>query len=191
AAAGTLRNLDPKVTAKRNLSTFLYTVADFGEAQADRQSKALDLLDELGLKTNQERRTVQTIDDVWEYVMNYQEHRNDLPYEIDGIVIKVDEFDVQDEVGFTVRAPRWAIAYKFPAEEARSVVREIEWTVGRTGVVTPTAVMDPVQLAGTTVQRASLHNVDLIKEKDIRLFDTVFVHKAGDIIPEVTRVDLD
>ena len=191
AAAGTLRTLDPRVTAKRNLNTFLYNIAALNQSDIRSQSDALHLLDELGLKTNHERVTVNTIDEVWDFVSKYQKERNQLPYEIDGIVIKVDSFDVQEEVGFTVRAPRWAIAYKFPAEEAISVVREIEWTVGRTGVVTPTAIMDPVQLAGTVVQRASLHNVDLIKERDIRLEDKVFVHKAGDIIPEVLRVDLD
>ncbi len=191
AAAGGLRNLDPKETAKRNLNTFLYTVGDFGELTAISQEDALHQLDELGLRTNQDRKVFQTIEEVWAYTQEFQEKRTALPYEIDGIVIKVNEFDVQKEVGFTVKAPRWAIAYKFPAEEAHTVIRDIEWSVGRTGVVTPTAIMDPVQLAGTTVQRASLHNEDLIHERDIRLLDTVVVHKAGDIIPEVTRVILD
>ena len=191
AAAGGLRNLDPKETAKRNLNTFLYTVGDFGELTAVSQEDALNQLDELGIRTNHDRRVFQTIEEVWEYTQAFQEKRTALPYEIDGIVIKVNEFEVQEEVGYTVKAPRWAIAYKFPAEEAHTVVRDIEWSVGRTGVVTPTAIMDPVQLAGTTVQRASLHNEDLIHERDIRLLDTVVVHKAGDIIPEVTRVILD
>lgn len=191
AAAGGLRNLDTKETAKRNLNTFLYTVGDFGELTAISQEDALHQLDELGLRTNQDRKVFQTIEEVWAYTQEFQEKRTALPYEIDGIVIKVNEFDVQKEVGFTVKAPRWAIAYKFPAEEAHTVIRDIEWSVGRTGVVTPTAIMDPVQLAGTTVQRASLHNEDLIHERDIRLLDTVVVHKAGDIIPEVTRVVLD
>lgn len=191
AAAGGLRNLDPKETAKRNLNTFLYTVADFGEIQAESQSEALNQLDTLGLRTNHERRVFDSIEEVWQYVQDFQEKRADLPYDIDGIVIKVNDFSAQEELGFTVKAPRWAIAYKFPAEEAYTVLRDIEWTVGRTGVVTPTAIMDPVRLAGTTVQRASLHNEDLIKARDIRLHDTVVVHKAGDIIPEVTRVLLD
>lgn len=191
AAAGGLRNLDPKVTAKRNLNTFLYTIGDFGELTAVSQEDALHQLDELGLRTNHDRRVFQTIEEVWAYTQEFQEKRTALPYEIDGIVIKINEFAVQEEVGFTVKAPRWAIAYKFPAEEAHTVIRDIEWSVGRTGVVTPTAIMDPVQLAGTTVQRASLHNEDLIHERDIRLLDTVVVHKAGDIIPEVTRVILD
>ncbi|SDQ15746.1 NAD-dependent DNA ligase LigA [Carnobacterium viridans] len=191
AAAGGLRNLDPKVTAKRNLNTFLYTIGDFGELTAVSQEDALHQLDELGLRTNHDRKVFQTIEEVWAYTQEFQEKRTALPYEIDGIVIKINEFAVQEEVGFTVKAPRWAIAYKFPAEEAHTVIRDIEWSVGRTGVVTPTAIMDPVQLAGTTVQRASLHNEDLIHERDIRLLDTVVVHKAGDIIPEVTRVILD
>ncbi|MER2225955.1 MAG: NAD-dependent DNA ligase LigA [Carnobacterium sp.] len=191
AAAGGLRNLDPKETAKRNLNTFLYTIGDFGELTAVSQEDALHQLDELGLRTNHDRRVFQTIEEVWAYTQEFQEKRTALPYEIDGIVIKVNEFAVQEEVGFTVKAPRWAIAYKFPAEEAHTIIRDIEWSVGRTGVVTPTAIMDPVQLAGTTVQRASLHNEDLIHERDIRLLDTVVVHKAGDIIPEVTRVILD
>lgn len=188
AAAGGLRNLNPKETAKRNLNTFMYTIADFGELDAVSQSDALDQLDTIGIRTNHERRVYETIEEVWAYVQEFQEHRSGLPYDIDGIVIKVNDFEAQKDIGYTIKAPRWAIAYKFPAEEAHTVIRTIEWTVGRTGVVTPTAIMDPVQLAGTTVQRASLHNVDLIKERDIRLFDTVVVHKAGDIIPEVTRV---
>ena len=191
AAAGGLRNLDAKETAKRNLNTFLYTVADFGEMSATSQEEALNQLDELGIRTNHERQVFDTIEEVWKYVQLFHDKRAALPYEIDGIVIKVNEFDTQADIGFTVKAPRWAIAYKIPAEEGHTVVRNIEWTVGRTGVVTPTAIMDPVQLAGTTVQRASLHNVDLIQERDIRLQDTVVVHKAGDIIPEVTRVLLD
>lgn len=188
AAAGGLRNLDPKETAKRNLNTFMYTVADFGELTADSQSDALKQLDEIGIRTNHERQVFETIEEVWEYTQTFEEQRSSLEYDIDGIVIKVNTFAAQEDIGFTIKAPRWAIAYKFPAEEAHTIVRQIEWTVGRTGVVTPTAVMDPVQLAGTTVQRASLHNVDLIRERDIRLYDTVVIHKAGDIIPEVTRV---
>lgn len=191
AAAGTIRNLDPKVTASRNLSVFLYSMAQLDDKEVDSQSEALDLLDELGLKTNPERRVFETIDDVWAFVEEYQEQRTDLPYEIDGIVIKVNELDNQEKAGYTVKAPRWAIAYKFPAEESETLLRSVEWSVGRTGVVTPTAIMDPVQLAGTTVQRASLHNIDLMKEKDIRLGDTVVVRKAGDIIPEVVKVNKD
>nr|WP_080145421.1 NAD-dependent DNA ligase LigA [Marinilactibacillus piezotolerans] len=191
AAAGTLRNLDPRVTASRNLNIFLYSMVQYGTLEIETQSQALSTLNDLGLRTNPERAVFQSIEDVWSYVEEYQEKRANLPYEIDGIVIKVNHFDRQEQAGYTVKAPRWAIAYKFPAEESRTVVNEIEWSVGRTGVVTPTAIMNPVQLAGTTVQRASLHNVDLIKERDIRLHDTVFVRKAGDIIPEVIRVDFE
>ncbi|AQP52926.1 DNA ligase (NAD(+)) LigA [Vagococcus penaei] len=191
AAAGSLRQLDAKVTAKRNLSTFIYTVATPELFTATTQSGALDELDSLGLKTNHERQLCDSIESVWEYIEAFRDRRHELDYEIDGIVIKVDDFSAQEEIGYTVKAPKWAIAYKFPAEEAETVVREIEWTVGRTGVITPTAIMDPVRLAGTTVSRASLHNTDLIQEKDIRLFDHVMIHKAGDIIPEVTRVLMD
>lgn len=188
AAAGSLRQLDPKVVAKRNLSTFIYTVADTTGFDFNSQNDSLIKLEELGLKINNERKLCHSIDEVWDYIENFRDKRHELDYEIDGIVIKVNDFIAQEEIGYTVKAPRWAIAYKFPAEEAETVIHDIEWTVGRTGVVTPTAVMDPVQLAGTTVARASLHNVDLITEKDIRLLDHVMIHKAGDIIPEVTRV---
>ncbi len=188
AAAGSLRQLDPKVAAKRNLSTFIYTVADTTGFDFNSQNDSLIKLEELGFKINKERKLCDSIDEVWDYIENFRDKRHELDYEIDGIVIKVNDFTAQEEIGYTVKAPRWAIAYKFPAEEAETVIRDIEWTVGRTGVVTPTAVMDPVQLAGTTVARASLHNVDLITEKDIRLLDHVMIHKAGDIIPEVTRV---
>ncbi len=188
AAAGSLRQLDSKVTSSRNLSTFLYTVADFGALTAATQAEALDQLDAAGLRTNHERRVCRSIEEVWTYIEEYQEKRQTLPYEIDGIVVKVNEFSSQAEIGYTVKAPKWAIAYKFPAEEAKTVIQDIEWTIGRTGVVTPTAIMTPVRLAGSTVSRASLHNYDLIQEKDIRLLDAVMIHKAGDIIPEVTSV---
>ena len=191
AAAGSLRQLDPKIAAKRNLSVFLYSSPSVEELNVSTQEELLEKMAEIGFVTNPERLKCQTIDEVWNYIETIASKRPDLPYEIDGMVIKVNDFTAQEEIGFTVKAPRWAIAYKFPAEEAQTVVRNIEWTVGRTGVVTPTAVMDPVQLAGTTVRRASLHNIDLIKERDIRLEDTVVIHKAGDIIPEVTRVILE
>lgn len=191
AAAGSLRQLDPKIAAKRNLSVFLYSSPSVEELNVSTQEELLEKMAEIGFVTNPERLKCQTIDEVWNYIETIASKRPDLPYEIDGMVIKVNDFSAQEEIGFTVKAPRWAIAYKFPAEEAQTVVRDIEWTVGRTGVVTPTAVMDPVQLAGTTVRRASLHNIDLIKERDIRLEDTVVIHKAGDIIPEVTRVILE
>ncbi|HFK9593504.1 TPA: NAD-dependent DNA ligase LigA [Enterococcus faecium] len=191
AAAGSLRQLDSKITAKRNLDTFLYTVADFGPMQAKTQYDALEELEKIGFHTNREKRLCHSIDEVWSYIEEYHDKRVDLPYEIDGIVIKVNEFSLQDQLGFTVKAPRWATAYKFPPEEVETLIENIEWTVGRTGVVTPTAIMTPVRVAGTTVSRASLHNGDYIKLKDIRLKDTVLIYKAGDIIPEVSQVVLD
>lgn len=191
AAAGSLRQLDSKITAKRNLDTFLYTVADFGPMQAKTQYDALEELEKIGFHTNREKRLCHSIDEVWSYIEEYHDKRVDLAYEIDGIVIKVNEFSLQDQLGFTVKAPRWAAAYKFPPEEVETLIENIEWTVGRTGVVTPTAIMTPVRVAGTTVSRASLHNGDYIKLKDIRLKDTVLIYKAGDIIPEVSQVVLD
>ncbi|MFV0561258.1 MAG: NAD-dependent DNA ligase LigA [Enterococcus sp.] len=190
AAAGSLRQLDSKVTAKRNLDTFLYTLADFGPLTATNQFDALAELDKNGFHTNQERRLCHSIEEVWRYIEEFQEKRSELSYEIDGIVIKVNDFALQDTLGFTVKAPRWATAYKFPPEEAITRLDTIEWTVGRTGVVTPTAVMEPVRIAGSTVSRASLHNYDYIKAKDIRINDQVVLYKAGDIIPEIAHVVL-
>ncbi|QLK86416.1 NAD-dependent DNA ligase LigA [Staphylococcus sp. 17KM0847] len=188
AAAGSLRQLDSKLAAARKLDIFLYSINDFTELEATSQSEALDELDALGFKTNQERREVTSIDGVLDYIAYWTEHREKLPYDIDGIVIKVNDIDHQDEMGFTQKSPRWAIAYKFPAEEVVSTLQNIELSIGRTGVVTPTAVLEPVRVAGTTVSRASLHNEDLIHDKDIRIGDSVVVKKAGDIIPEVVRV---
>ncbi|MCU7766113.1 MULTISPECIES: NAD-dependent DNA ligase LigA [Priestia] len=188
AAAGSLRQLDPKIAAKRNLDIFVYAMTDTGELEIDSHSESLNLLDELGFKTNRERQTCETIDDVIAYIESWQTQRPELSYDIDGIVVKVDSFDQQAELGTTAKSPRWAIAYKFPAEEVVTKLVNIELTVGRTGVITPTAILEPVQVAGTTVQRASLHNEDLIREKDIRIGDYVVVKKAGDIIPEVVNV---
>lgn len=188
AAAGSLRQLDTSLTSKRHLSIFLYGTTRPEILNVNSQSAALDKLDELGFKTNQERAVKKDIDGVIEYVNYWVEHRNDLPYEIDGIVIKVNDLILQEEIGYTVRSPKWATAYKFPAEEAKTKILDIELTVGRTGVITPTAILEPVRVAGTTVSRASLHNHELIEEKDIRINDTVIIHKAGDIIPEVVRV---
>lgn len=187
AAAGSLRQLDPKLAAKRNLSIFLYSVNDLTELEADTQSGALDELDQVGFKTNRERRLVTDIEGVLEYITYWEKHRNDLEYDIDGIVIKVNAFSSQEEMGFTAKSPRWAIAYKFPAEEVVTDLLDIELTVGRTGAITPTAILEPVKVAGTTVARASLHNHELIEEKDIRINDKVIIRKAGDIIPEVVR----
>lgn len=187
AAAGSLRQLDSKLAAKRRLSIFLYSVNDFTNFHATSQSEALDELDELGFKTNQNRKRESDIEGVLEYIKYWTEKRQDLSYDIDGIVIKVNDLEEQDELGYTQKLPRWAIAYKFPAEEVVTTLHDIELSVGRTGVVTPTAVLEPVRVAGTTVSRASLHNEDLIHEKDIRIGDSVVIKKAGDIIPEVVR----
>lgn len=187
AAAGSLRQLDPKLAAKRKLSVFLYSVNDFTDFDATTQSGALDELDRLGFKTNHERMRVGDIEGVLEYIEKWTKQREQLSYDIDGIVIKVNDIEQQDEMGYTQKSPRWAIAYKFPAEEVVTKLQDIELSIGRTGVVTPTAILDPVRVAGTTVSRASLHNEDLIHERDIRIGDSVVVKKAGDIIPEVVK----
>ena len=187
AAAGSLRQLDSKLTAKRKLDIFLYSVNDLTEIEADSQSEALNNLDELGFKTNKERETFDDIEGVLSFINKWTEQRNNLSYDIDGIVIKVDDLSQQEVLGFTQKSPRWAIAYKFPAEEVLTTLTDIELSIGRTGVVTPTAILEPVKVAGTTVSRASLHNEDLIHEKDIRIGDKVVIKKAGDIIPEVVK----
>lgn len=186
AAAGTLRQLDTAVVAQRGLATFLYQEASPTEATS--QSQVLEQLDRLGFVTNHDYQLATSMDEVWAFIEKMAERREELPYEIDGIVIKVNDLAIQEELGFTVKAPRWAVAYKFPAEEKEAEILSVDWTVGRTGVVTPTANLSPVQLAGTTVSRATLHNVDYIAEKDIRVGDTVIVYKAGDIIPAVLKV---
>ena len=186
AAAGTLRQLDTAVVAKRNLATFLYQEAS--PSTRDSQEKVLKHLEQLGFVVNPKRILAENIDEIWDFIQEVGEEREKLPYDIDGVVIKVNDLASQEELGFTVKAPKWAVAYKFPAEEKEAQLLSVDWTVGRTGVVTPTANLTPVQLAGTTVSRATLHNVDYIAEKDIRKDDTVIVYKAGDIIPAVLRV---
>lgn len=186
AAAGTLRQLDTAVVAKRNLATFLYQEAS--PSTRDSQEKVLEHLEQLGFVVNPKRILAESIDEVWDFIQEVGQEREKLPYDIDGVVIKVNDLAGQEELGFTVKAPKWAVAYKFPAEEKEAQLLSVDWTVGRTGVVTPTANLTPVQLAGTTVSRATLHNVDYIAEKDIRKDDTVIVYKAGDIIPAVLRV---
>lgn len=186
AAAGTLRQLDTAVVAKRNLATFLYQEAS--PSTRDSQEKVLKHLEQLGFVVNPKRILAENIDEIWNFIQEVGEERDNLPYDIDGVVIKVNDLASQEELGFTVKAPKWAVAYKFPAEEKEAQLLSVDWTVGRTGVVTPTANLTPVQLAGTTVSRATLHNVDYIAEKDIRKDDTVIVYKAGDIIPAVLRV---
>ena len=186
AAAGTLRQLDTAVVSKRNLATFLYQEAS--PSTRDSQEKVLKHLEQLGFVVNQRRLLAHSMDEVWAFIQEIGRERDQLPYDIDGVVIKVNDLAGQEQLGFTVKAPKWAVAYKFPAEEKEAKLLSVDWTVGRTGVVTPTANLTPVQLAGTTVSRATLHNVDYIAEKDIRKDDTVIVYKAGDIIPAVLRV---
>ena len=186
AAAGTLRQLDTKIVAKRNLATFLYQ--EVSPTDQSSQEGVLEKLARLGFVVNQERVLAEDMEQIWDFIQKVAQFREDLPYDIDGIVIKVNDLAVQEELGFTVKAPKWAVAYKFPAEEKEAKILSVDWTVGRTGVVTPTANLTPVQLAGTTVSRATLHNVDYIAEKDIHQDDIVIVYKAGDIIPAVLRV---
>lgn len=186
AAAGTLRQLNTGIVAKRKLATFLYQEAS--PTQKETQDDVLKELESYGFSVNHHRLISSSMEKIWDFIQTIEKDRVSLPYDIDGIVIKVNSLAMQEELGFTVKAPRWAIAYKFPAEEKEAEILSVDWTVGRTGVVTPTANLTPVQLAGTTVSRATLHNVDYIAEKDIRIGDTVVVYKAGDIIPAVLNV---
>lgn len=188
AAAGSLRQLNPKITAGRELDTFIYTLIDADRFNVKTQHEAIAFMQDLGFTTNPSSEVASDMQEIDAYITKYTSDRDALPYGIDGIVLKVNDLALQAQLGNTVKVPRWEIAYKFPPEEAKTVIHDIVWTVGRTGVVTPTAVMDPVQLAGTTVARATLHNADMIRDKDIRIGDTVMLHKAGDIIPEVSRV---
>lgn len=186
AAAGTLRQLDTKVVAKRKLATFIYQEA--GPTAASSQEAVLERFAKLGFTVNPRHIISSSMDAIWHFIEDVAKERAELAYDIDGVVIKVNSLALQEALGFTVKAPRWAIAYKFPAEEKTAEILSVDWTVGRTGVVTPTANLTPVQLAGTTVSRATLHNVDYIAEKDIRIGDIVVVYKAGDIIPAVLHV---
>lgn len=191
AAAGGLRQINPKEAASRQLNIFLYSAVYNDSFRPASQAELFTGLEEAGLRTNPLRKVCQNIEEVEAYIKEVEASRQDLPYEIDGVVIKVNEVAHQEALGYTIKVPRWAIAYKFQAEVAQTRVIDVDWTVGRTGVITPTAVMEPTQLAGTIVQRASLHNIDLIKELDVRLNDQVMIHKAGDIIPEVISVLID
>ena len=191
AAAGALRQIDPKMAKQRQLNAFIYDSILTESFNPMSQEELFNQFSEVGLRTNPLRRLCQTKDEVMDFIHEVGNKRHDLPYDIDGVVIKVNNFQLREALGFTVKAPRWAIAYKFPAEVATTVVRDVEWTVGRTGVVTPTAVMDPVNLAGSVVQRATLHNIDIIADLDVRIADTVHLHKAGDIIPEILEVLMD
>lgn len=188
AAAGSLRQLDPKIAASRNLDVYLFGYGEWQTETFRTHSERLEYLEKLGFKVNPQWKKCTTIEEVIEYVEHWTIERSQLDYEIDGIVIKVNNLEQQERLGFTARNPRWAIAYKFPAEEAITVLRDVELSIGRTGVVTPTAILDPVFIDGSTVQRATLHNEDFIREHDFRIGDTVVLKKAGDIIPKVVRV---
>ncbi len=185
AAAGSLRQKDPKVTAHRDLETFIYAVADEAPLAVTTQWQFLRWLRDCGFNVNPNAARCTSAREVHEFCANALAHREDLDYDIDGVVVKVDSFDGQAALGFTARAPRWAIAFKFPPEEKRTVLREIRVQVGRTGVLTPVAEFDPVLVAGSTIARATLHNIDEVRRKNVRVGDTIVVHKAGDVIPEV------
>lgn len=188
AAAGSLRQLDPKIAAERNLDVFLFGYGEWQTLDLSTHYEHLEYMSQLGFKVNPTTKEYDTIEQVIEFIEKWTIERPDLPYEIDGIVVKVNNLEQQEQLGFTARSPRFAIAYKFPATEAVTVLRDIELSIGRTGVVTPTAILDPVSIDGSTVQRATLHNEDFIHENDFRLGDTVVLKKAGDIIPKVVRV---
>lgn len=191
AAAGSLRQKDPKVTATRSLATFIYSIADTAPLHVDSQHAFLDWLREAGFSVNASVARCTSPEEVHAFCADALAHRGDLDYDIDGVVVKVDGFDQQTDLGFTARAPRWAIAFKFPPEEKTTVLRGIRIQVGRTGVLTPVAEFDPVTVAGSTIARATLHNLDEIRRKDVRVGDTIIVHKAGDVIPEVVGPVLD
>ena len=190
AAAGSIRNLDSSVAASRKLEAFWYYFVNASEFNIRYHSDALNYCDKLGFRTNKERRLCRGIEEVIGYIKEYTLKRNQLDYDIDGIVIKVDDMSLYDKLGYTAKTPRWAIAYKFPPEEVITKLKDIIFTVGRTGKITPNAVLEPVRVAGSLVQRATLHNEDFIKEKELMINDYVYLRKAGDIIPEVVRADL-
>lgn len=187
AAAGSLRQLDPSVTARRALAGFIYDIIYMEGVSLANQRDALEFLHQQGLPVNPEARLCLTTDDIFAYCQEFEEKRHDLPYEIDGVVVKMNDFEARTSLGQTAKSPRWAIAYKFLAEEKETRLLSVELNVGRTGIIAPTAVLEPVFLAGTTVSRASLHNFDLVRDKDIRVGDVLLVHKAGDIIPEIIK----
>lgn len=186
AAAGSIRQLDSRITAKRRLSAFIYSVV--GDENINSQKMALTVAADLGLPVNPNFKICKTIDEVVDYIMYWEEHKQDLPYEIDGIVIKVNSYSLQEEIGSTQKSPRWATAYKFPEEELATKLLDIELSVGRTGIITPVAVLNPINISGSTVSKASLHNKDIIDDLDIHIGDMVVVKKAGEIIPKVVRV---
>lgn len=186
AAAGSLRQLDSKITAKRRLSAFIYSIV--GDDSIVSQENALNTAKEYNLPVNPNFKLCKNIDEVIDYINYWTEHKKDLPYDIDGIVIKVNSYSTQEEVGYTQKSPRWATAYKFPEEELATKLLDVELSVGRTGIITPVAILDPIVISGSTVSKASLHNKDIIEELDIHIGDMVVVKKAGEIIPKVVRV---
>ena len=189
AAAGSIRNLDSKVAASRKLEAFWYYFVNASDFNIRFHSDALNYCDKLGFRTNKERRLCNGIEEVLDYIKEYTKKRSSLDYDIDGIVIKVDDMSLYDKLGYTSKTPRWAIAYKFPPEEVLTKLEDIIFTVGRTGKITPNAVLSPVRVAGSLVQRATLHNEDFIKDKGLMIGDYVYLRKAGDVIPEVVKVD--
>ena len=191
AAAGSLRQLDSRIAAKRELAMFCYAVPSAEELGCQTHDESLQKIEEFGFNVNPNREVCDSIDGVLAYIEKWSTNRFDLPYEIDGIVIKVNQLNEQQKLGSTVKSPRWAIAYKFPAEEVETILKDIIFTVGRTGMVTPNAVLEPVRVAGTRVSRATLHNEDYVKERDIRIKDRVIIRKAGEIIPEVVKPVID
>ena len=186
AAAGSLRQLDSKITAKRRLSAFIYSIV--GDDSIVSQENALNTAKEYNLPVNPNFKLCKNIDEVIDYINYWTEHKKNLPYDIDGIVIKVNSYSTQEEVGYTQKSPRWATAYKFPEEELATKLLDVELSVGRTGIITPVAILDPIVISGSTVSKASLHNKDIIEELDIHIGDMVVVKKAGEIIPKVVRV---
>ena len=188
-AAGSLRQLDSKLTAKRPLDIFVFNLENINELDGiDTHSDSLEYLKKLGFSVSENYKICKSIDEVIEFIEYWTENRGSLKFDIDGMVVKVNNIEQRNEMGFTAKSPRWAIAYKFPAERKKSKILDIEVEVGRTGTITPTAILEPVRLAGTSVSRATLHNEDFIREKDIKLFDYVIVQKAGDIIPQIVEV---
>lgn len=188
AAAGSVRQLDSKIAAKRNLSTFIYHLPSSDDFNIKYHHESLSFMKELGFIVNENIKIADNVNEVINYVKEWTEKRESLPYEIDGIVIKVDKIEDQKKLGYTSRTPKWAIAYKFPAVEVLTKIKNIEFCVGRTGKITPRADLDPVHLAGSIIKSVTLHNEDYIKEKDIMINDTIVLHKAGDVIPEVVKV---
>ena len=191
AAAGSLRQLDSKIAAKRNLDVFIYTFVNYQDFALRAQDEALDYMKKLGFKVNPYHKTVKGIENVWNYILDITNKRDSLPYDIDGVAIKVNNMELYDVIGVTAKTPKYSIAYKFPAEEVVTKLTDIIFTVGRTGKITPNAVLEPVKVAGSTVSAATLHNEDYVINKDIKIGDYVVIRKAGDVIPEVVKPVID